>query len=418
MKLFDKINIYLFILLAFFIPLYRPVIPFIIGLLVLIWILEFNFKKKFKRLTDGHTRLYLLSFSSLYILYLIGILYSSNIDYAVFDLEVKLSLIIFPILISTIKKEVFTARNLDNVLIAFAIGCFIGTVVSLVDAFIVFYDKNDFSEFYYSKLSFFHHPGYFAMYLNFAIAIIIYFLLKKKMVKPDKRHVFLLVLLIIYFSLFVIMLSSKAGIISLFIVFFITVAHVIIVEKQVIAGIFLVIIIFGLFYASFNFFPYSLYRIIKAKEVIENMEAIDNEETDGSAGRILIWQNSLEIIEQNFLFGVGTGDVKDYLVDKYKENNITKALQLRSNAHNQYLQTFITLGIIGFLILSLSLVLPAYYTFRHKHFLYFLFLIIISINLLVESMLETQAGVVFYAFFNSFLFFMSIKEPSSITRLK
>jgi O-antigen ligase len=102
------------------------------------------------------------------------------------------------------------------------------------------------------------------------------------------------------------------------------------------------------------------------------------------------------------------------LIEIFKENNIKKALQLRSNAHNQFLQTFITLGIIGFLILSLSLILPAYYTFRHKHFLYLLFLIIVSINFLVESMLETQAGVVFYAFFNSIMFFMLIKESNTI----
>ena len=393
--------------------MYSPAIPFIIGLLVFIWVLEFDFKKKIKRLTDGHNRLYILSFSLLYIFYLVGILYSSNINYAIFDLEVKLSLIIFPVIISTIKKEVFTAKFSERILVVFVIGCFIGTVVSLVDAFIAFYDNNDISEFYYRNLSFFHHPGYMAMYLNFAIAIIVCFLMKKKMVKSDKRRVFLLILLVIYFSLFVIMLSSKAGIISLFIVFFITVAHVIIVEKRLIAGIFLVIIICGLFYASFNFFPYSLNRIVKAKEIVENRTTIEKDEVDGTAGRIMIWQNSVEIIEQNFLFGVGTGDVKDYLVEKYKENNIKKALILKSNAHNQYLQTFITLGIVGFLILSLSLVLPAYYTFRHKHFLYFLFLIIISINLLVESMLETQAGVVFYAFFNSFLFFMSIKESRS-----
>ncbi|MCD4771849.1 MAG: O-antigen ligase family protein [Bacteroidales bacterium] len=414
MKLFEKINYFLFVLLAFFIPTYRPAIPFIIGLLVLVWILEFDFRKKFKRLTDGHNRLYLLSFALLYVLYLIGILYSSNVKYAVFDLEVKLSLIIFPIIFSTINKQVFTKNNFEKILVAFIIGCFIGTAVSLVDAYIIFCDNHQFSEFYYSKLSFFHHPSYFAMYLNFAIAIIISILLKKRFTKQNRKSTFLLMLLIIYFSLFVIMLSSKAGILGLFILFFITVAHVIIVEKQLVAGLFLVVIIFGLFYASFNIFPCSLYRIVAAKQVVENIEKIENDDSDGSASRILIWQNSVEIINENFLIGVGTGDVKDCLVDKYKENNIKKALIARSNAHNQYLQTFVTLGIIGFLILSLSLVLPAYYTFRHKHFLYLLFLIIFSINLLVESMLETQAGVVFYAFFNSFLFFMSINESRSL----
>jgi len=68
MKLFDKINYFLFILLAFFIPTYSPAIPFIIGLLVLLWIIEFDFRKKLKRLRERHNRLYLLSFASLYVL--------------------------------------------------------------------------------------------------------------------------------------------------------------------------------------------------------------------------------------------------------------------------------------------------------------------------------------------------------------
>ena len=414
MKLFDKINYFLFVLLAFFIPLYSIVVPYIIGLIVLVWIIEFDFRKKLKRLRERHNRLYLLSFASLYVLYLVGILYSSNINYAVFDLEVKLSLIIFPIIFSTIKKEVFTASNFKKILIVFIVGCFVGTVISLVDAFIIFSENNQFSEFYYSKLSFFHHPSYFAMYLNFAIAIIMTILLKTRITKQKRKQVFFMILLTIYFSLFVIMLSSKAGILALFILFFITVAHVIVVEKQLITGLFLVVIIFGLFYSAFNIFPYSLFRIVKSKQVVENVEKIENEGSGSSADRILIWQNSFEIIKKNFLIGVGTGDVKDCLINKYKENNIKEALQKRLNAHNQYLQTFITLGIIGLLILSLSLVLPAYYTFRQKNFLYLLFLIIVSINLLVESMFETQAGVVFYAFFNSIMFFMLIKESNTI----
>jgi hypothetical protein len=39
-----------------------------------------------------------------------------------------------------------------------------------------------------------------------------------------------------------------------------------------------------------------------------------------------------------------------------------------------------------------------------------LFLIIVGFNLLFESMLERQAGVVFYAFFNSLLYLHYLNE--------
>ena len=54
--------------------------------------------------------------------------------------------------------------------------------------------------------------------------------------------------------------------------------------------------------------------------------------------------------------------------------------------------------------LVLSFFYPAMLAWRSNQFLYVVFVIIFSVNILVESMLEVQAGVVFYAFFNAFLF--------------
>jgi len=78
---------------------------------------------------------------------------------------------------------------------------------------------------------------------------------------------------------------------------------------------------------------------------------------------------------------------------------------MRLNAHNQYLQTYIALGIPGALLLILMLVLPGWLAVRRIHFIYFSFLAVFAFNILVESMLEVQAGVIYYAFFNSLFFF-------------
>ena len=103
--------------------------------------------------------------------------------------------------------------------------------------------------------------------------------------------------------------------------------------------------------------------------------------------------------------GVGTGDVKDVLLQKYQEKGITNAYLLRLNAHNQYLQTTIALGILGLLVVLGCLFLPLYEALRQKNILVFLFILIVAFNLLVESMFERQAGIVFYSFFNALLFF-------------
>ena len=80
------------------------------------------------------------------------------------------------------------------------------------------------------------------------------------------------------------------------------------------------------------------------------------------------------------------------------------------NTHNQYLQTTIALGMVGFIILVLSLLAPLVQAIKKRNQLYVLFLLLFIINILVESMLETQAGVIFFAFFNSLIFTQYSKE--------
>jgi len=214
-------------------------------------------------------------------------------------------------------------------------------------------------------------------------------------------------ILILIFQLFIVLLSSKAGILALAMTYMLVILYYLVYRGHrtsiLISGTLLIA-----FLLTLSFFPQSYSRFYNAESALENELDTDSEES--SVARILIWQTSLELIKKNPLFGVGTGDVELELMKLYKEKNIKLAVDETLNAHNQYLQTFIALGIIGFVALIASFVFPAVYAFRKKQLLYLLFLAIFAFNLLVESMLERQAGVVFYALFNSFLFYYSFSE--------
>ena len=105
------------------------------------------------------------------------------------------------------------------------------------------------------------------------------------------------------------------------------------------------------------------------------------------------------------MIGVGTGDAKDALNKEYEKQNITNALTNKFNCHNEFYQVFVTLGIIGFLLLLVTIFFPLVHAFKTSNYLYAAFLLIIIFNFISESMLERQAGVMFYAFFNSLLCF-------------
>jgi O-antigen ligase len=129
--------------------------------------------------------------------------------------------------------------------------------------------------------------------------------------------------------------------------------------------------------------------------------------------RYLIWDSSLEVISTHIFTGVGTGDVQEVLQAMYiksKRTTLTYFSDVRYNAHNQFLETTIALGLGGLVVLLAMFLLPIGYAWRTKNSLYAAFLLIFFASCLTESMLERQNGIVFYAFFNSLLFTYSINS--------
>ena len=392
------------IALAFVIPLYDKLVVYIISLMLLNWLLDGNWKRRYQLVASDTHRQHLLAFTSLYFIYCIGLLYTSNLSYALFDLVGKLSLLIFPLVFATMEEEVITSKRLYRIFYAYLSGCVGITLLVLFWAVMNFSRTNSSEVFYYKYLSAFQHPSYLSMNLDFAVAGIIFILLNKaRDLHANVRNI--LIILIVYFFAIIIMLSSKAGIISLMMVLTVSISSIVIYRKDFVIGVLFLFILPFSFIGAYYVFPNSFMRMNKTTAVVTGAAAYDSTTSEGTGERLLIWGSSLELVKENPVFGVGTGDVKDVLMKKYKEKGITNALLQRLNAHNQYLQTTIALGFFGLLVLLLSLYLPMHIAVRQKNLLVFLFILIIAFNLLVESMFERQAGIVFYSFFNGLLFY-------------
>ena len=404
-----KIYSFLFLALVVAFPIHDKLAPPIISFIGINWILEFNFREKLRRIRSLGVSKYLLSFAILYILYLVGTLYSSHLHSqsgALFNLEVKMSLWVFPLLFTTIDFERFKPGFRSKMLYGFIVGCIISLILIFNKAVLSYFKGGSTDAFYYVQLAYPQHPSYLAMFFTFAIAVLLTWIFVHFNENTLKRN--LAFLLILVFQLFIVMLSSKAGIVSVILLYLATIIYTLFHggsdrnNKLIISG-FLVI----LFLVTVSFFPRSYSRFYSAESALENEPNVHSQ--DGSVARVLVWQSALEIIREHPVFGVGTGDAEPELMKLYKQKNITLAIDETLNAHNQYLQTTISLGIIGLLILVAYFILPSLFAFRKKHLLYLLFLIIFAFNMLVESMLERQAGVVFYGLMNSFLFYFSYK---------
>ncbi len=118
--------------------------------------------------------------------------------------------------------------------------------------------------------------------------------------------------------------------------------------------------------------------------------------------RVESWKTAGQIIKENWIFGVGAGDVADIFEQKYKENKSLLIAENRIRAHNSFLTYWLSFGIIGLVLFTYIQYSFFQFEWRNVNYLGLLFIGLSLISFLLEDALETQTGVTFFAFFYSF----------------
>ena len=384
-----KAHYFIAILIAFTLP-FGKFTPLFISLLLVNWIVEADFKTKFNNFIKNKLA---ILFVSLYLIHVLGLIYTNNMASGLFDIQVKLSLLIFPLIFAS---RPLTKAELSNVFFAFTIGLVYASIYMISRAVSLYFIEHEVA-FFYKKFSALIHTSYISMYMNLAIIWLLITLFNK-----EREQLFSKIsssFLILFFSFIIVLLASKSGILTLALIYIGILLYFILYKKNYLVGVIgILLIAFSLVLVS-RFAPVVTNRIDSFLGAFHTES--NTETTESTSVRMLIWESSNQVIKNNFLLGVGTGDAKDALNAEYSKKNIANALDHNLNAHNEFYQIFICLGIVGFIILVLNLFYPIIYYSKTADYLYVIFLLIITFNFLSESMLETQAGVMFYAFFNS-----------------
>jgi O-antigen ligase len=392
--LYKKIHYYLALLVAFCLPLGRFTALFI-ALMMLNWLLEGDLGNKFR--TIGKSKLALL-FIAFYVLHIIGMAYTDDMNAGLFDLQVKLSLLLFPVMLVSRPLDSYRIRN---VFMAFIAGGIISSLVMLSRAVYTYaaYGENNF---FYQAFSFLIHPSYLSMYFCLCIAWLLYNMLRRD--SSNGIPMAASVATIIFFSFIIVLLSSKMGLLAMFFIYFGFMAWYIITRKKYITGLCGMAIAAALVFCLVRYVPEIRDRFNAAAAAISSSSE-NQADAESTAVRMLIWKAANQVISENFLLGAGTGDARQELVKEYEKRGMTGALEHKLNAHNEFYQVFVSIGFIGFLALMAGLLIPLSISLRQKNGVYMLFLLLLMLNFVPESMLETQAGVMFYGFFNSLLCF-------------
>lgn len=115
--------------------------------------------------------------------------------------------------------------------------------------------------------------------------------------------------------------------------------------------------------------------------------------------RIAYWKAGIEIIKQNWLFGVGTGDVQSAFDAEYERSHSLLLPENRLRAHNSYLTSWISFGILGITFFLLIIFLYLKWQVNQQNLIGIMFILVAMSTFLIEDTLETQMGVSFFAFF-------------------
>jgi hypothetical protein len=334
-----------------------------------------------------------------YLLHGIGLLYSINLNYGFADMGTKLALILLPVIFAFYAPPQNERRQIK---IFFIAGCFICCFYNIIMAFISYNQFHQSSTFFYTYFSRLMHPAYFSIYLNLAILFIIdlFFGFSKK----QSTNV-LLILTIAFFLLNIMLLSSRLAIVVAYTTSFLYYIIKIRNRNQKLR-IWPLLICLLVIILTFDFMvSQRLNRFDQVENIFSDSSHVytfNKKEYNSTTVRIPLWISAWQIIEKNKYFGVGTGDIKEALDKVYIANKFTYAEEKHLSPHNQILHTGIILGTLGMLLLMTMLLYPLYFSIRFQSYLLMFFLLIIFVNMMTESLLERQAGVIFFSFFFSF----------------
>lgn len=125
------------------------------------------------------------------------------------------------------------------------------------------------------------------------------------------------------------------------------------------------------------------------------------------------------LVGENWLIGTGLGDVDDEFKAKYAS---TKSKLLPDNwhrSHNQFMTSWISLGLPGLIFLLLLLLYPLIERNKGKvDYLMVLVLVSLLVSLFFQDMLETQAGVTIFALFYGITVFRESHASTSMSESK
>ena len=391
----DKTYQYLLIALAFLMPLTVIGANLIIIIIVLLWLCSGNYKSKYNDIIGSKLMIASIGF---YILHLIGMFWTEDLEWGFHILhKMWYFLLLLPVLYNIVNKE-YTKYYIYAFLVAIAL--------TEVISYLIWFEIIE--EIMHAEINnptpFMSHVSY-NPFLAFAIYLVVHEILINKKLSKLMLWSYSFFSVIMVINMFI--TGGRAGQVMFFAMIAILIFQYF--EAQRIKALIVsLILIFGVAITAYQTSSLFEKRLDKVIDEIVNydQESVSLYHRSSTGLRILFARNSWEIIQENPLLGVGTGDFPH----EYKKISIAGSPEgpYAENPHNMYILVLVQLGIVGLLSMlsifyyqiKLSFNSPSRFTQDFRIILPLLFLLIMWSD---SYLLGHYTGLLF-VFFSSFLY--------------
>lgn len=371
-------------------------------LLVISWLGVNSFQEKKELFIKNISILILLS--SIFLIMLLGMIYTENLSEGIEQLKDKLPFLLLPILLATSPPALLSDKF--KFIKIFSLSVVLMAVFALLKSLYLYYTGMG-NYFVYDKLSLIlnKHTTYYSLYCVIAISYFLYDLL---LIKKTSKIVSILSILFLLF--FIYLLSVRIAIVALIIIgiYFIKVK---ITSRSNMVFLSLLVI---LSLAS---------TLIFSSNYVERFESIKSNpdkiaENNEFNTRIIHWKSALETMSgiDDYLIGKGTGDGKKDLYKQYQKNGFLIGYEKKYNAHNQYLEFLMSNGLIAILAYISILLITLIYSIRVNDIFGILVVLLFVVYSLTESILERQSGIFIVAILCNILFFSNRELISRLNK--
>jgi O-antigen ligase len=386
-------------------PLYIHWLPPFMVLWGLLWI--FQNRSDFNRIpVSGNTRAVLfLLFLGLFIWQTGELLLANSLNAGFERIFKRLSFLLFPLVLfypgNKIERSIaFILRIFALSVLVYLIYCF-GNAIhnSLIHkdgkwVFNAYHELYTYESYFMgARLSAIVHPTYLSMYVLLSALISLESFFEKSLV-ISKRYFWIAAAFVFAFAIY--LLSSRAGVIAAFIVFSL---YFVIKFYRKISKVVIIIILITAALGS----AIMLKTNERLKYSLEELSSSGINGTFAKDTRYLIWKSALGVIRSNLVLGAGTGNASDELKKEFKSRGYTEGYYEDLNAHNQFLEIMLENGIIGLIIFLSILGYLVFIASSENNLLLGLFIIMMVVFFMFESVLNRLAGITFFPLFSFML---------------